>query len=299
MMRANTQEGRPGRGWLGLCLLCLGLFLSSGLRAQQEVEILPLAHRTVEEVLPSLRPLLEPGAALSGMNNQLILKATARNRAQIRQALAAIDTPPRRLVIRVSQSRDDRYSRQGGAISGEMASPGGRVRIIQPSGGSGGGTITLQGARGQVRGDLSDRQGASSRQVEQMVQVVEGGQAYIQVGYSLPVPLHQVRWGPNGPVRDTTVIYRDIGQGFYAQPRVVGHRVSLDISPRNDTPGRWGPGSAEVQELSTTVSGPLGEWLPLGSSTQSGTSQSRSWNGGEGEQVQQSGTVWIKVEELP
>lgn len=298
-MMEHGQEWGPWRPWLGFCLLCLGLLLAPTLRAQQEVEIIPLEHRTVEEVLPSLRPLLEPGAALSGMNNQLILKASPRNRAQIRQALAAMDTPPRRLVIRVSQSRDDRYSRQGGAVSGEVSSPGGRVRILQPSGASGGGTITIQGARGRVSGDFSDRQGTSSRQVDQMVQVVEGGQAFIQVGYSLPVPLYQVRWGPHGPVRDTTVVYRDIGQGFYAQPRVAGNRVSLDISTHNDAPGRWGPGSAEVQELSTTVSGRLGEWLPLGSSTQSGASQSRSWNGGDGEQVQQSGTVWIKVEELP
>ena len=48
-------------------------------QAQQQVVILPLHHRTVEDVLPVLEPLLEPGGALSGMSGQLIIRASPGN----------------------------------------------------------------------------------------------------------------------------------------------------------------------------------------------------------------------------
>ncbi|WP_374491627.1 secretin N-terminal domain-containing protein, partial [Zoogloea sp.] len=70
-------------------LLALGLFLGmfSMAWAQQEVEIVPLKSRTVDQVLPVLQPLVEPGGAVSGMNNQLIIKGSRRNREQLKQVL--------------------------------------------------------------------------------------------------------------------------------------------------------------------------------------------------------------------
>ena len=53
--------------------LLAGLGLSGLSFAQQVMEIIPLKYRTVEQVLPSLQVLIEPGGALSGMNNQLIV----------------------------------------------------------------------------------------------------------------------------------------------------------------------------------------------------------------------------------
>jgi hypothetical protein len=55
----------------------------------------------------------------------------------------------------------------------------------------------------------------------------------------------------------------------------AGDRVTLDISPRDDTPGPL-PGSVNSQRLVTTVSGRLGEWLELGGGV---TEQSASGSG--------------------
>ena len=38
----------------------------------RRAEVISLRHRTAEQVIPVLRPLLEPGGALSGQYNQLI-----------------------------------------------------------------------------------------------------------------------------------------------------------------------------------------------------------------------------------
>lgn len=250
---------------LGHCLLAL---------AQQEMEIIPLRHRGVEQVLPALQPLVEPGGVLSGMNNQLIVRASRRNRDEIRQALAAIDTPLRRLLIRVSQSRDT-ASRQGGAQietrRGEVNAPNARVYD----------TRSLREARGS-----------------QTVQVVEGGRAFIQIGQSLPLPMRQVVLTSRGALLAESVVYRDIGQGFYAEPRLAGDRVTLEISPRNDTPGAL-PGSVDTQRLSTTVSGRLGEWIELGGSGQSTANRERGVLGTTSGASRDARSVWLLVEEIP
>ncbi|MGH8765090.1 MAG: secretin N-terminal domain-containing protein [Burkholderiales bacterium] len=69
--------------------------------AQGTLEVLPLRYRTADQVIPVLRPLVEPGGALTGQSNQLIVRTSPENLAQIRQALAAIDQPQRRLMVSV------------------------------------------------------------------------------------------------------------------------------------------------------------------------------------------------------
>jgi hypothetical protein len=48
--------------WMCFAAAALG---AAGAWAQQRMEILPLHHRTLEQVLPALRPLLEPGGVQS------------------------------------------------------------------------------------------------------------------------------------------------------------------------------------------------------------------------------------------
>ncbi len=55
------------------------------------MEIIQLRSKTVDEVLPALLPLVEPGGTLTGMNDQLFLKASVRNRDEIKRVLAAMD----------------------------------------------------------------------------------------------------------------------------------------------------------------------------------------------------------------
>ena len=267
--------------------------------AQQEMEIIPLRHRTVDQVIPALQPFVEPGGALSGMNNQLILRASARNREQIKQALAAIDMPARRLVIRVSQNRDAESRQQGGEVSGNVAL-GNNVRIIQPSTSTSPGGTQIEMRRGDsnVTTRVYDTRSTRDARTSQSVQVVEGGRAFIQVGQSLPMPLRQVVLGPNGVVVTDSTVYRDIGQGFYAAPRLAGDRVTLEISPQFDTPGNQGYGSVNTQRVSTTVSGRLGEWIELGGSGQQACGLDRGNLSVGTSELRDNRSVWLLIEEL-
>ncbi len=279
-------------------VLSLALVLLAGAAyAQQQLEIINLKSRTADQVLPQLRPFVEPGGTLSGMNNQIFIRASDANRRQIKELLAAIDRPPRRLLISVRQDADSTATARGGEVSGRVTS--GDVRVESRRTVVGGAGVEVRRGGDVVRGQAYDARSAGSERVAQQVQVVEGGKAYINVGTSVPVPLRQVVMSPGGAVVSDTVVYRDLGTGFSAEPQLAGDNVTLTISPTHDTPGRYGPGSANIQRLTTTVTGRLGEWIDLGGSVeersgeQSGLMRYSTRGGSSGRRVQ------LKVEELP
>lgn len=257
-------------------ILILLAFLLSAPAWAQQMEVIQLKSKTVDEVLPVLLPLVEPNGTLTGMNNQLFLKASPRNRAEIKKALAAIDSPTRRLIIRVSQNRQAENSARGGEASGQVVLGGTR--------------------RGNAEARVWDTKSVRGESAAQMVQTVEGGQAFIQIGRSLPLPMRQVVIGPGGAVINETVVYQDVGRGFYAVPRLNGERVTIDISQQSASQG--GYGSINNQRLSTTVSGRLGEWIELGGGgRQASGNQSGALNLSTSD-ARDNRSIWLMVEEV-
>jgi type II secretory pathway component GspD/PulD (secretin) len=236
----------------------------------QALEIISLRHRTAEELLPQLQPLVEPGGLLTGSGDKLFLRASPRNQADIRQVLDALDRAQRRLMITVRQGASAESQRSG--VSGAV--------VLAPGDSS-------------VRLRAGERQAASRETVSQQVQTVEGGRAYINVGREYAMRFDEVVLTPAGAVVSRGVTWYDVGTGFDALPRLAGDRVSIDISPRHDTLGPL-PGSVNVRRLSTTVSGRLGEWISLGGSSRE--------SAGAGPYAARSGRdeseVWLKVDEI-
>jgi type II secretory pathway component GspD/PulD (secretin) len=147
-----------------LVRLALAALLGAPLHAplaQQALEIIPLRHRTVEQVLPALQPLLEPGATLSGSRGQLFLRASPSNADDIKRALAAIDRPATRLQISVRL--DDALERER--------------RDVQASGSIGSGGVRFSGRAQDSRASTGER-------IDQRLQVVEGSRAVIFAGQS-------------------------------------------------------------------------------------------------------------------
>ena len=254
-----------------LCLLVCLLHVPLASWAQSRLDIIPLQHRTHDQILPALRPLVGDDAALSGMNNRIFIRADAATRTAVKQAIEAMDTPLRSLMISVRQDNDDASERDGAAVSGEIRS--GNVSARLPDGGRSPGGREGEGAQLESRsGDsrvgarVGSTRGNSSDRLSQRVQVVEGGTAFIQVGSSIPIPFSQVVVGAGGAAVTQGTEYRDVGSGFYAQPRVNGNQVTLDISPQKESLSDTQYGQIRGARLVTTVRGRLGEWIELGSS---------------------------------
>ena len=58
--------------------LLLVLLFTFGVAYADEVEVIQLRYRTAEQVIPTLRPLVEPGGAISGMQSTVVIRASRR-----------------------------------------------------------------------------------------------------------------------------------------------------------------------------------------------------------------------------
>jgi len=257
------------RSGLALALACTALQAL----AQLALEVIPLKHRTVDQVLPVLRPLLEPGATMSGQSGQLIVRTSPANLAEIRQALDAIDQPLRRLQILVRF--DDATDSSARDIAGSA-------------------TLSNRGSHAELRAQES--QSGAMERIDQRVQVLEGGTAWIATGQSRTLPQRQVIRTPGGVVSQETFVVQESASGFAVLPRVSGDRVTLEISPQRETPGPRG--SLQSGRIVTTASGRLGEWFELGGAARSMASDERGIGSSAQSRATDSRRVWVKVQEL-
>ena len=255
------------------CFLLAGAVLAQPVAADYGLTIIPLRHRPAEQIVPSLRPMVEQGGAISSMGDKILLRVSPGNLAELRAAIAALDTPMRRLVVSVRQGEVREASGGGLGVDGRLV-PGNSRVIIRGGAGS-----------TEQRDDVS-----------QQVQVVEGGRALIQVGQSLPLMFREWRAAPGGWVQVDSVRYMDVGTGFLAAPQVVGNQVTIEISPSMERIGEGG--AVESSRLATTVSGALGSWIPLGGSAVTGQT-TRYGTGGYAQGARRvDGQVWLRVDAL-
>jgi len=295
----DTQTNRI-KGCLVAALLCC---LVSGIAgAQSTVEVIPLKYRNAEQIMPVIQPLLGRESSLSSFQNQLVIRATPAELAQVKSVLASIDTPPRRLLITVRQDADAARERREAEVSGSIGSDNARV-TVPGSGSREGGNVVLRDGDDRLRARVVDTRQTGSERTAQTVQVLEGYSAFIRVGESRPVPNRQVvRTMVNGQWVDRVVEsteYRDAVTGFNVRPRLQGDRVTLDIDPQRDSFDEQRRGAVNVQRVVTTVSGRLGEWMDLGgvgetrSDDRSGIFSTRGMRSNDQRSVQ------VKVEALP
>jgi type II secretory pathway component GspD/PulD (secretin) len=266
-----------------MLLLCLSAFAASA----DEVEVIPLRHRTIEQIIPTLQPLLDAGGAITGANNALIVRSSRANIEDLKRIVTTLDSLPRRLLISVRQDVSADVARRELQASGTASGAHGSISIGEPPRPDSGATVRLL-----------DSSSASDERNVSRVQALEGSPAYIAVGQSIPVPADRVVRTPYGSDVHRSVEYRDLNTGFAVIPRLAGDRVTLDIAPQRDVPGAYGRGSADTQRIVTSASGRLGEWFELGGMVRDAarddgrtlSSRTRGERGFRG--------VWVRVDEI-
>lgn len=283
-----------------LFVICIGI--ATQVAAESMVlEVIPLKHRTADDIIQILRPLMQPGGTITGMNNQLVVKTTPANLEQIKAVLAKLDNSPRRLLIRVKQGILANTKQQEQSLSGSIASGDVSVGVDDTGTGSREGLV-ISGSDGQgnnIRYRGNETRSQSNEGNTFMVNATEGYPAYISIGQSIPVSSRTSYVTPGGSVavNDSTE-YINADSGFYVLPRLNGNRVTLLIAPRLT---KVGPGRApilDVQDVETTVTGRLGEWLDIGGLEQQSSSSGQGIASNSRQSDSQSRSVLIKVDEI-
>jgi Bacterial type II/III secretion system short domain len=280
-----NKRGLQRFSWIALSGCLIAAFAWA-----QSLEVIPLKHRSAQEVIPVLQPLLEPGAAISGQDYTLFVRTSPANLTQVRAALQQIDRAPRQLFVSVRQgsARDEHSS--AASASGTIRTDNGSVSVNEPPRDRSGATVRAT--------DNSSRMNDGS---VASVQVSEGMSAFVSTGASVPIVTAVAGLGthrfPHRPPHRTWVAgvtdYRDVSSGFTVTPRANGDRVILDIAQQDE---RITGGAVQSQRLSTQVTGRLGEWIELGGISESGSSSSGGTLERQYSTLSHSRSVWIKVE---
>lgn len=226
-----------------LCAL-LALTATVGMAADWPLTVIPLQHRPAADLLPQIEAFVAAGGVVKAADHQLIIRTRPDNLAELRDLIRQLDRPLRRLLITVRQVSGERALDDEAALSSAPAA--GEKPIVRVW-------------RTDTRSEL-DR--------EQHVQVIEGEQAFIDVGKLIPITDYtaaQSRQG--GAVRQETR-YAAASAGFYARPRLNGDTVTVDIAPYQTaaTTGAAPQPAFSTQALQSTVAGKLGAWLDIGGS---------------------------------
>lgn len=208
---------------------------------ETDLKVFELKHREAAELIPLVRPLLTGGAVVTGTGYTLIVRDTPKNLEAIARVLERLDVPQRALVISVRQ--------------GEMARRKDRGLAVEPGKGE---TARFEDSR--VR--IYSTEDARAESATQTLRVLDGQWARIHTGRMLPVGQRTT----NGRIVQESVRYVEASTGFEVQARLTApDSVTLRIRPFLARPGPGGGGVIEVQQVSTVVTGRVGQWFEIGS----------------------------------
>ena len=256
--------------------LLLALVAVSASVHAQPIEIIDLRHRTADDVLPLLRPLVEPGGALSGQGSQLFLRASPANVQQIRQLLATLDRRPRQLQITVRQDRASEQSEHTRAADGSVV-------------------IDSRRSRGSITLEAGNSRSTAARSVDQSIRVLEGGRATIGFGSAVPFTFrHYVATAQGLTAVDATTYVEAVTQ-FAVRPLLAGEVVTLELSPQDATMTAQG---IERMQLMTRVQGRLGEWIALGDADLHEQARRDGTLSSDARATSTSRGAWVKVEDV-
>lgn len=219
-------------------ILFSALFLCASLSAQAATELLPVKHRLAEDLLPAAQAALNGAGNVSAYGNQLIVTSTPEKMRELRELVERLDAPARRLLISVSTQASGTYNVNS---PNHSQAP---LRIINHSTPRNGGV--------------------------QKIHTSEGYPALIQTGQSIPIT--SISSGPYGELYADTQ-HRELARGLYVTAHLSGNVVHLALSSQHDSLEQSSREIITTRQVDTRVSGPLGEWILIGSSAQSGRAQ--------------------------
>ena len=246
-----------------LCFLFAMLFSVTAMAAT-EFKIITLQHRFADELLPIIQPLAGEDGVVTGMQNQLIIRTSPENMAEIEQVIASMDVARSNLKITVNRQNNLDSTQHGVDVSG-------RKRI---------GNVAIstnrypRQARDGVQIDIQNNSSTTKQNSQQFINVVDGEFAFIQVGQSVPFTQEWRTFTHRYTHIKRTTEFIEVSTGFAVRPRSIGGQIELDITPRIAQLNQQG--FIDFEALRTVVRVNKGEWVYVGGAMQRNDEVSRA-----------------------
>jgi len=172
--------------------------------------------------------------------------------AEIEKVINTLDTTRQNLKITVSRNKNSLTEQNSAEISarkriGNVAIETGKMHNI---------------IRNGAALDIKNHQSKSQINNSQFIQVLDGEQAFISVGQSIPYTQEWVSLTHRYIGIQYTTEFIDINTGFAVRPKSLGKQVEVEITPRFSQLNRVGV--IDFDMLTTIVRTNRGEWINLG-----------------------------------
>lgn len=255
------------------------LMFAAAAHTEDELRVITLQHRNAQDLIPLVQPMIAGEGAVTGRDNQLIVRGDASRIAQIQSVVSQLDRAPRRLLITVMQTDKSDAELRGFDANVDIAA------------GDAGAAASVQ-TRVYSTSDRDDNT------LQQHVQATEGLEAMIMLTQKLPRQDISIGTGRDGSHMESTTQYQNVSSGFYVTPRINGDMVTLNIAQQRarEMPGR--PGAVESGDTNTVVSGKLGAWMEIGGVSHEVTSSDRRILGSTQREEQRQQRILVRVTEL-
>lgn len=280
------------------CLAFALFFLSPGMAADMELEVIDLQHRPADEVVPLVKPFVVKGGSVAGKDYKLILRSTPENIDQIKDMLGQIDTALRQLTVYVSTDAEAIKAAQGIAVQGRVGNGDIELRAGQPEDDQ---SIIINRGE-QVEGGASggsrvySTRSRTREPAAQTIRVQEGQWATIHTGQAIPIT--EERTNPDGTVT-RTIRYQSVTSGIQIRPQLNGEQVQLFIRPQRASVSPSGGGQINLSGMQTTITTRLGEWVELGGNIEKLKSRESGITYSTRREEEQRQRVFVKIELSP
>lgn len=265
-----------------LLLLTISLQLAIPLKGNAlELEVITLQHRPAESIVNSLRPLLNKNESIVASDSRLLIRTTPENLAQIQLLIDELDQPLAQLLISVRRGGTGKTEQHRYAVNGQLKT--GNITINNKTGSSSTSrSVTI------YRG-TSNKENSGVHQVR----ATEGYPSFINTGEQVPVVSEHHHLTTH---THTSTTLKSVVRGFYATARLLGkERVIVELDSRHENAKNQ---AIETSTYTGTLTGRLGEWLPVAGHHHNDTSQTHKITRYRSTKDLQDSTIFIKIERL-
>lgn len=252
-----------------LVLFTISCLAHASVAVERKFQSVSLFRADAKEVAKLIKQLVSEDSSVVPYRDVIVFSVTDDEFEIIEALVKKLDVPPHQLMITVrTPKRKTQAGRSGvnGVISSERQSS-----VV----------VSVGSSQSAPRG-------------EQLVRVTEGVPAYISAGREVPVRTDI--FDDNNHYRSRTD-YKRVERGFYVSARVQEDQVVLDIYHADDSIRRDGE-SFDRQRVDTQVSGNVGEWLTIASTSREEINKTRSFNVQRYSTVDSVYEVLVKVDVL-